>query len=59
MSPGKGIEFAFWGWREPEVSTWSRAEKKVERSGRRGGGAGVVVGLMPCSTTYRLSVKVE
>ncbi len=34
-SPGMGNACSFW---VSEVSTWERIEKKVERSGRRGGG---------------------
>jgi hypothetical protein len=50
-SPGRGREWAFWGWRSPLVSTRSRVVKKVDRSGRRGGGLFFFSSsLMLCST---------
>lgn len=49
MSRGKGRECAFCGWRSPDVSTRSRVEKKVLRSGRRRGCSGPSLGTL-CST---------
>ena len=51
-SPGIGSACSFW---VSEVSTWERMEKKVERSGRRGGVC-VVEGALGtlCSTDAKI-----
>lgn len=54
MSRGRGRECVFCGCRSPDVSTRSRVEKKVLRSGRRRGCSGPSLGTL-CSTAGEVS----